>query len=308
MVTPDYTAFDQDRAGGLVRDLHETIAQKPRILRNQPTADYAAMVRLPRMLSTQCEDGYLLGIPYGRHLKLFYEFEELGPLQTHLRGLVDDIGELALKHTDCRVLALEFDDFPNRHHVEHAIVGSRFRDPLPFMVLRCRDMREQDLPDAPDGVGTRLATPDDADAIAALEARVSAEDALAPPLPNGFLDSARSVLVAERDGALVGYIRLLDADRRGLTAEEFLVDDEGGEEAAVALLRGTMEQGRADDRRSLHIRVAADAAGDPVFKSFGFKHDGDGLQYLRVADPEEADAEVPRRPVYIKVGKIFGRF
>lgn len=308
MVTPDSTAFQQDRAQGLVRDLHESIAQESRRFRSQPTADYAAMIMAPRMLSTQSEDGYLLGIPYGRHLKLFYEFESLGPLQAQLRGLVDDMGELALKHTDCRVLALEFDDFSKRHHVEHSIVGARFRDPLAFMLLRCRDMRDQELPDAPTGVNTRSATAHDADSIAALEERVSGEDAVAPPLPDGFLDSARSVLVAEREGALVGYIRLLDADRRGLIAEEFLVDDDGGEDAAVALLRGTMEQSREHDLRSLHIRVSADAVGDPVFKSFGFKHDGDGLQYLRLADPAEADAEVARRPAYIKVGKIFGRF
>ena len=308
MVTPDYTAFDQDRARGLVRDLHQAIAETPRVVRNQPGADYDAMFKLPRFLSTQCEGGYLLGIPYGRHLKLFYEFDSLGPLHANLRGLVNDMGELALKHSDCRLLALEYDDFPNRHHVDHTISGAHFRDPLSFLLLRCRDMREQELPDAPDGVTTRPATAADADAIADLEERVSGEDALAPPLPDAFLDSARTVLVAEREGAVAGYIRLLDAERRGLMAEEFLVDEEGGAEAAVALLRATVEHGRADDRRALTIRVGADAVGDPVFKSFGFKHDGDGLQYLRLADPEAAYAAINKRPAYIKVGKIFGRF
>ena len=80
MVTPDYAAYDQDRASGLIHDLHRSIAETPRALRNQPTADYAAMLKLPRFLSTQCQDGYLLGIPYGRHLKLFYEFDRLGPV------------------------------------------------------------------------------------------------------------------------------------------------------------------------------------------------------------------------------------
>ncbi|PZC46297.1 MAG: hypothetical protein DK306_001374 [Chloroflexi bacterium] len=308
MVTPDYSAFNQDRAAGLVRDLHETIAQSPRSLRNQPTADYGALLRLPRMLSTQSEDGYLLGIPYGRHLKLYYEFEMLGALQSQLRNLVSDIGELALKHTDCRIMALEFDDFPSRHHVDHSFVGAAFRDPLPFMLMRCRDMREQHLPDAPDGVTTRAATDADADAISALETSVSGEAALGPPLPDGFLATANTVLLAERDGAVVGYIRLVDAEKRGLMAEEFLVDEDGGEDAAIALLRTTMENGKAADRRPLTIRVSADAGGDAVFKSFGFKHSGDGLQYLRLADSEAAQAEIKKRPTYLKVGKIFGRF
>ena len=308
MVTPDYAAFDQDRAEGLLRSLHESLAQEPRALRNQPTADYAAMLKLPRFLSTQCPDGYLLGIPYGRHLKLFYEFERLGPLQSNLRDLVTDMAELAEKHTECRVLALEFDDFPNRHHVDHTFIGAYFRDPLPFMRLRVRDMREQELPDAPEGVSVRSATDADAEAISALEAEASGDDSLSPPLPDGFIEGARSVLVAEQGGAIAGYIRLVDAERRGLMAEEFLVQEEGGEAAAVALLRATMEEGKAADRRGLTIRVAADAVGDPVFKAFGFKHSGDGLQYLRVASPEAAYAAVKKRPVYIKMGKIFGRF
>ncbi|MDE2639647.1 MAG: hypothetical protein OXI03_03590 [Chloroflexota bacterium] len=308
MVTPDYAAFDQDRARGLVNDLHQSISDTPRALRNQPTADYAAMLKLPRFLSTQCQDGYLLGIPYGRHLKLFYEFERLGPLQANLRDLVTDIAELAGKHTDCEVLALEFDDFPNRHHVDHSIVGAYFRDPLPFMLMRARDMRDQELPDAPDGVAVRSAVPGDADAIGEVEAEVAGDDALAPPLPDGFIESARSVLVAEREGAVVGYIRLVDAERRGLMAEELLVNEAGGEAATTALLRATMEEGKAADRRALTIRVAADMAGDPLLKSFGFKHSGDGLQYLRILDPEAAYAAVKKRPTYIKVGKIFGRF
>lgn len=308
MVTPDYAAYDQDRAQGLVRDLYETLTQAPRRLRSQPTADFSALIRSPRMLSTQSEDGYLLGIPYGRHLKLYYEFEKLGPLQSQLRGLVDDMGELAIKHTDCRLMALEFDDFPNRHHVEHSLVGSYFRDPLAFMLLRCRDMREQDLPDAPHAISVREASAADDGAIIALEERAAADDALAPPLPDRFFDDAKSILVAERDGLLVGYIRLLDADRRGLMAEEFLVDEESAEDAAVALLRETMLRGKADDRRPLTIRVSADVGGDPIFKSFGFKHSGDGLQYLRLAEPGAAYEEVKKRPTYVKVGKIFGRF
>ncbi len=308
MVTPDYAAFDQDRARGLIHNLHRSIADTPRALRNQPTADYPAMLKLPRFLSTQCQDGYLLGIPYGRHLKLFYEFERLGPLQTNLRDLVNDMGELAEKHTECRVLALEFDDFPNRHHVDHTIIGAHFRDPLPFMRLRVRDMREQELPDAPDGVSVRSATAADAAAISDLEAEASGDDALSPPLPDGFIEDARSVLVAEQGGAVTGFIRLVDAERRGLLADEFLVQEEGGEAAAVALLRATIEEGAAADRRGLTIRVAADAVGDPVFKTFGFRHSGDGLQYLRVANPEAAYAAVEKRPIYIKVGKIFGRF
>ena len=308
MVTPDYAAYDQDRASGLIHDLHRSIAETPRALRNQPTADYAAMLKLPRFLSTQCQDGYLLGIPYGRHLKLFYEFDRLGPLQTHLRDLVTDMAELAEKHTDCRLLALEFDDFPNRHHVDHTFIGAYFRDPLPFMRMRVRDMREQELPDAPDGVSVRSASDADAAAISGLEAEASGDDALSPPLPDGFIEGARSVLVAEQGGAIAGYIRLVDAERRGLMAEEFLVQEEGGEAAAVALLRATMEEGKAADRRGLTIRVAAEAVGDPVFKTFGFKHSGDGLQYLRVANPEAAYAAVKKRPLYIKVGKIFGRF
>ena len=308
MVTPDYAAFDQDRARGLIHNLHRSIADTPRALRNQPTADYPAMLKLPRFLSTQCQDGYLLGIPYGRHLKLFYEFERLGPLQTNLRDLVNDMGELAEKHTECRVLALEFDDFPNRHHVDHTIIGAHFRDPLPFMRLRVRDMREQELPDAPDGVSVRSATAADAAAISDLEAEASGDDALSPPLPDGFIEDARSVLVAEQGGAVTGFIRLVDAERRGLLADEFLVQEDGGEAAAVALLRATIEEGAAADRRGLTIRVAADAVGDPVFKTFGFRHSGDGLQYLRVANPEAAYAAVEKRPIYIKVGKIFGRF
>ena len=308
MVTPDYAAFDQDRSEGLLRGLHESIAQEPRALRNQPTADYAAMLKLPRFLSTQCQDGYLLGIPYGRHLKLFYEFERLGALQTNLRDLVTDMAELAEKHTDCRVLALEFDDFPNRHHVDHSIIGAYFRDPLAFMLLRARDMREQELPDAPDGVSVRSASDADAESISALEAEASGDDSLSPPLPDGFIEGARSVLVAERGGAITGYIRLVDAERRGLMAEEFLVQEDGGEAAAVALLRATMEEGKAADRRGLTIRVAADAVGDPVFKTFGFKHSGDGLQYLRVVSPEAAYAAIKKREVYVRVGKIFGRF
>jgi len=91
-------------------------------------------------------------------------------------------------------------------------------------------------------------------------------------------------------------------------AEELLVDQAAGSDEAVALLRAAMEHGREADRRALTIRVAADSAGDGVFKQFGFTHAGDGLQYLRPADPVVADGEIKKRPAYIKVGKIFGQF
>jgi len=65
MVTPDYSAYDQDRAPGMVRELHETLAARPITFRNQPERDYGALVKAARLLSVQCDDGYVLGLPYG---------------------------------------------------------------------------------------------------------------------------------------------------------------------------------------------------------------------------------------------------
>ena len=316
MVIPDSAAYDADRAPGLVRALHDTIADRPRLFRNQPALDYGALVREPRIITAQCEDGYVLGIPYGRHLKVFYEFDGLNLLRQHFGRLVDDLGELARDHTECRLMTLEYDDFPNRHYVDPMIIGARFRDPLPFMLLRCRDVREQDVPDAPDGVQVREAGEVDAALLQGLEERQSGEDALAPPLPDEFFSGARAVFLALRDGAAAGYLRLADAPRRGTIAEEFLVDaagpepgGEGGRDVATALLGAAFRHGRESDRRSCTIRVAAEGASAPVFKAFGFRHDGDGFQYLRPADPAAARAAIEEKVVsYVKVGKIFGMF
>lgn len=310
MVFPDASQFDQDRSPGLVRELHKSIASRPASYRNLPGLEYGDLVSLPTILSTQCDDGYIIGVPYGRHLKIYYEFDDFQPLRAEFTSLLNELGTLAVEHTECTLMVLQYRDFPNRHHVDPIIMGAEFDDPVSFSLMRCRDVREQQIPDAPDGVAVRPATEADGDLLSALEERVAGDDALAPPLPDAFFSAARAVLIAEADGAAVGYIRLVDTDRRGILAEEFLVDSDSDEHRiGAALLHAAFEHGRDDNRRGLTIRVRADALSSPLIKDHGFKHLDDGLNYVRLADPNEVQKRHEEKIVsHVKVGKIFGMF
>ena len=78
MVIPDSAAYDADRAPGLVRALHDTIADRPRLFRNLPA------LRLPRLagaradalITSPCQDGYLSSAsPTGATSSLYFEFD-----------------------------------------------------------------------------------------------------------------------------------------------------------------------------------------------------------------------------------------
>ncbi len=310
MVIPDYTRHEQDRAPGMVRDLHETLASKALAYRNQPDLDFDALVRLPRMLSTQCDDGYVIGVPYGRHLRLFYEFDTINHIRLHLTNLLNEMGELATEHSDTELMVLDYTDFPHRHYVEPMLIGAGFVSPSEVAVMRCRDVRDQTVPEVGGGLSVREATPDDAEAVVEIERQAAGEGAHAPPLAAQFFPDSDWIGLAERDGAAAGYIRVAAAEKRGILAEELIVHPEHDHTAVSrALLAAAVQRGAEANRRAMTLRVAGDSAGDPLLKEFNFRHVTNELTYQRPADP----AEVQRRreakvTTFVKVGKIWGRF
>lgn len=312
MVTPDYAAYDQDRAPGMVRRLHETLATRPITFRNQPNLDYDELVRAPHILSAQCDDGFVIGHPYGRHLRLFYEFDTINHIRLHLTNLLNDMGELALEHSDCELMTLDYNDFPHRHYVEPMLIGASFPSPTEVSVVRCRDIRDQKEknPEINPAVRVREATEDDAEAITAIEQAASADAAHSPPLAERFFADAAWVGVAELDGQPAGYIHLAEAERRGLAAEELVVaPDQPFADVSGALLHAAMQYGAEQNRRALTLRVAMEAMSDPLLAQFGFRHVTNELFYQRPADPAEIQRQHEDKIMtYVKVGKIWGRF
>ena len=316
MVTPDPTRFEQDRAPGLVRRLHESLTSSERVYRNLLEVDYEALVQRADFLLVESDEGYLFGAPHGRQLRLYYDFSEIDAVQAQLGEMVVELSELALKRTACQFMTLDYDDHGNRHKVHLTFLGADFTEPEEWTLLRCRDVRPHEmaalritLPTPLPTIRVREATPPDLAAITDLEVRVRGEGAIAPPLPEDFLAGARAVLVAESDGRVAGYLRLASAGRRDMQAEEFTVDPEGKVEAVeTALLSAAFAAGaEAEGRCALNVRVPTDHANAPVFRRFALKRAVEGLAYRRPVDP----AEVERRRQakiqgYLKVGKIWG--
>ena len=312
MVTPDYAAYDQDRAPGMVRRLHETLATRPITVRNQPNLDYDELVRAPHLLSAQCDDGFVIGLPYGRHLRLYYEFDAVNHIRLHLTHLLNDMGELALEHSDCELMTLDYNDFPHRHYVEPMLIGASFPSPAEVSVVRCRDVREQQDKNPPVNADVRVrqAGEDDAAAIVALEQQASGEAAHSPPLSDRFFADAAWVGIAVLDGQPAGYIHLAEAEKRGMAAEELVVaPDQPFADVSGALLAAAMQFGAEQNRRAMTLRVAMEAMGDPLLAQFGFRHVTNELFYQRPADPAEIERLQEEKIVtYVKVGKIWGRF
>ena len=309
MVIPENSRFAQDRARGFVRELHRNLAVKELSYRNVPDVDYSELVNRANIIATQSEDGYVLGVPHGRHLKVYYEFDYIERLRRDFTRLVRELSEIAHERTDCTVMALEFNDFPHRHYIDAILRGSDFSEPVDFAVMRCRDVREQEIPDASSGITIREASEADADTIVALEETLSGDAGIAPPLPAEFFSDVRWIGVAEVGGALRGYIRLQDTDKRGMVAEEFQTDRSTGADVAGALLHAAFELGRANNRRALTLRVAQEVMADPLLKAYGFRHAGDGLQYMRPVDPSELERRRENKTAsYFKVGKIWGKW
>ena len=310
MVIPDYTRHAQDVAPGFVRELHETLATKNLAYRNQPDVDFDELVRLPRMLSTQCDDGFVVGIPYGRHLRIFYEFDTINHIRLHLTNLLNEMGELATEHSDCELMVIDYTDFPHRHYVEPMMIGAGFTSPSEVSVMRCRDVRDQTLPEIASGISVRDASDEDADAVVEIEQRAAGEGAHAPPLAAQFFGDSEWVGIAEDNGSPAGYIRTVPAEKRGIAAEELLVHpDHDFTEISKALLATAMQRGSEANRRAMTLRVSGESVGDPLLREFNFRHVTNELSYQRPADP----AEVQRRyddkvTTFVKVGKIWGRF
>lgn len=316
MVTPDPTRFEQDRAPGLVRRLHQSLTSGERIYRNLSDVDYEALAQRADVLLVESEAGCLFGAPQGRQLRLFYDFSEIDSVRAQLGEMVVELGEIASKRTACPFMTLDYDDHGNRHKVHLTIMGAAFAEPEEWTLLRCRDVRPQELaalritlPTAPADVRVREATAPDMAAITDLEARVRGEGAIAPPLPEDFRSGARAVFVAESDGKVAGYLRLLAAGRRDLQAEEFTVDPEGKVEAVeTALLSAAFAAGAgAEGRCALSVRVPTEHANAPLFRRFAMKRAVEGLAYRRPVDPEEVERRRQEKVQgYLKVGKIWG--
>ncbi len=313
MVIPDYTRHAQDVVPGMVRDLHETLASKHLVYRNLPELDYDALVRQPRMLSTQCDDGYVIGVPYGRHLRVFYEFDTVNHIRLHLTNLLNQMGELATEHSQSELMMLDFADFPHRHYIEPMMIGAGFSSPSEVSVMRCRDVRDQNLPQLNEALTVRDASPDDAGAIVEIERQAAGEGAHAPPLATQFFDDAEWIGLAERAGsgdAIIGYIRTVPTERRGISAEELIVHpDHDYAQVSRALLATAMQRGADANRRAMTLRVDGGSVGDPLLREFNFRHVTNELTYQRPADPAEVQRRYDERVVtYVKVGKIWGRF
>ncbi len=310
MVTPDYSRHQQDVAPGMVRELHETLASKQLAYRNQPDLDYDALVRRPRLMSTQCDDGYVIGVPYGRHLRLFYEFDTINHIRLHLTNLLNDMGELANEHSETELMVLDFTDFPHRHYVEPMLIGAGFVSPSEVAVMRCRDVRDQALPELNGDLSVRGAEQSDADAIVEIEASAAGEAAHTPPLAPQFFEESEWIGIAERGGSPAGYIQVGPAEKRGISAEELVVHpDHDFTEVSRALLAAAMQRGAADNRRAMTLRVAGESAGDPLLKEFSFRHITNELTYQRPADPAEVQRRYDEKvTTFVKVGKIWGRF
>lgn len=309
MAIPDPTRFRQDTTPGLIRDLHATLASRPLVYRNQPDVDFDSILQHPDLLAAQCDDGYVAGTPWGRHLRVAYEFDSLNAIRQHLTALLNDIGELAHQR-GAGLITMDYNDFPHRHLVDPMLIGAGFTDPAEVCLMRLRDVRDIEPPPPAAGISVRIAAESDVDAIAAIEECASGEGAHAPPLDQLFLDDAAWVGVAEIDGEPSAFLRIIEADKRGITADELVVAGEQRANDAIAALLGAAVAWGADlNRRALTLRADVTATANPVLQQFGFRHVGNELLYQRPADPAEVAARREASiTTYVKVGKIFGQF
>ena len=309
MVIPDPTRYRQDVTPGLIRDLHQTLASRPLVYRNQPDVDIDAMLDHPDLLAAQCDDGFAAGTPWGRHLRVAYEFDSLNAIRNHLTRLLTELGELAHAR-GARLITMDYNDFPHRHWVDPMLIGAGFAPPSEVGVMRLRDVREVSPPAPAAGMSARPATAEDAEAIAGIEERAAGEGAHAPPLDGRFLEDASWVGIAEADGEPAGFLRIIDAAKRGIMADELVVDqDRRPNDAAAALLGAAVRWGAERNNRALTLRADGSAVSNPVLRQFGFRHVGNELLYQRPADPDEvASRRASEITAYVKVGKIFGQF
>ena len=307
MVIPDYSRHEADRAPGLARELHRTLGDRELRYRNLSDADYDALVEESTAIVAHCPDGYVLGLPFGRQLRVYYEFGEVDAARDQLGRLILDLAEVSLKRTDCETMVLDYNDSGHRHLIHPTLLGAGFEE-LEWSLLRCRDMREVEPPAPADGIVVREATAADGEAIGRLDDAVRGADAMALPLPAGFVEEASWLGLAEVEGELAGFVRVGGAERRGLFADEFLVDPERRpQETGAALTGAVIARGRRDDLRALTVSLPKDLSTAPFFETLGFHRMEERLRYRRPVD----QAEIERRheekvTAFFKVGKIWG--
>ena len=307
MVIPDSSSFVQDRSPGLVRELHRTLQESELHYRNLSGVDYEALIEDPTVIAAQTEEGYLLGAPYGRELRLYYHFNDLRAAEVSLGALVTDLAELASEETACNTMVMDH-DHGHRHIVHLVLLGADFAEPEPWSLMRCRDIREAPLRDEAANATVRKATAADATTVMQLDGSVRGERSIAPPLPTGFIEDARWLGLAEIEGKPAGYLRIVDAEKRGLRGDHFIIDpDLGAHDAGGALLRAAIIHGREDNRRALTIETPEEQTSEPYFGPYGFKRVGERLRYRRPVDIEEIRrAHRDKAQRYFKVGKIWG--
>ena len=310
MVIPDYSRHQSDRAPGLVRELHRTLGDQALRYRNLDDADYDALVEERKVIVAHSADGYVLGLPTGRQLRVYYEFGDLDAARDQLGRLVTDLAVVALTRTDCETMVLDYNDSGHRHLMHPALQGAAFEE-LEWSLLRCRDIRDVEPPGAlREGVLVRGATVADGETIARFDAAVRGADAVAPPLPAGFVEEAAWVGLAEVEGELAGFLRVGVTGKRGLFADEFVVDPaRWPQDVGAALISAAIEWGRQDQRRVLTVSLSTDLSTAPFFKTLGFYRVQERLRYRRPVDQAEIERRrAEKKSTYFKVGKIWGKW
>ena len=123
MVIPDYSRHDSDRSPGLVRELHRTLDDQELRYRNVSDINYDVLVENPKAIVAHSEDGYVLGIPRGRQLLVYYEFGDLDAVRDQLGNLIVDLADVALRRTDCETMVLDYNDSLERMKMIRDVEG-----------------------------------------------------------------------------------------------------------------------------------------------------------------------------------------
>jgi hypothetical protein len=264
-----------------------TEAQHDRVLANRP------------QLIASGRDFAVIAQPYLDYLEIHYAFPEVEVFRDNFGELFNRSVGASSKAEAPRGLVIAFRDRPNRALAQMIFWGLALDEGPEWVEVNQVAVSEQPEPEntLDGGYTVREATPEDAAAIADIEAEASGQPLLSAGGIASVYDNARWLrIVSSSDGTPVGVMAAHSEPGGWAVMDLVALRDSVREALREPLMRWTIaflrNNGGRRQRRRLHMDRTVDLA---LLRSLGFTPGETGLDYTRPVDPDEVRSKIEER-------------
>lgn len=270
-------------------------AAQPPMFRNTPMPPrvWRELLESDDVAAIEGDAGGLALAQDGGQLNLHYAFSELEEMRLSFVPMFDELKD-ELASFDADYVRIDLIQVPDRTWIEPLLHQTDFKEFGEWMDMVHAELDpEMPPPEFPSGVTMRRATPDDVEAIVALEEEAYGDFSDGETATLMRLEDAAWAGVLEQDGEIIAYAandEVQRAEGRVLTAG--VHPDARGNGYGALVLQAATYQLIANDARRASVRVRPEIpAALRVTQAAGYRPGLRGIEWRRTLDEDAIAAE-----------------